>query len=203
MKNNSIQPTTSAEKAQVAGGSDCYKKALWYPLLGLAVALLVPESFVADSEILKGVIVEAGHWIPAINNISAISDFPMVTGLYLTVMWVVLPFAVWWWLVNMPMANPLPNPKFWQLVSGLILGALALALFATFIYWFPVQPDAHGLSWRGGRSGAFLGTVAHIKLGLALFFGAIFYVFSLFVMGWLRLIWLCAVWLLRFIAISL
>lgn len=199
MNNNPKQAATGS----VARGTDCYKKAIWYPLVGLAVVLLVPESFVADSEILKGIIVEAGHWIPAVNNISAISDFPLVTGLYLTVMWIVFPFAVWWWLVNMPMANPLPNAKFWRLIYAFLLIVLILALLATFIYWFPVQPDEHGRSLRGGRSGAFVGTVAHLRLGLGLLLGATFYIFALFFMVWLRVIWRFAILLLRLIGISL
>lgn len=195
--------TTPAEKNSERIGENYFKQAIWYPLIGLLVILFIPESFVSESEFLKHFIREAGHWIPAINNLSAVSEFPLLTGLYLTVMWTLLPLAVWWWLVKMPFAVSSPSPSAWLLLRLFLLGILFLILLASVIYWFPYHPDERQLSLHAGRSGAFLGSITHFRLGLGLGLGAFFYVFSLFIMSWLRTVWLCAIRLSRSFGISL
>jgi hypothetical protein len=201
MKMASTSLYSSVEKSRVASGSDCYKKAIWYPLVGLAIILFTPEPFVADSEFLERLIEDAGHWIPAINNLSAVSEFPLSTGLYLTLMWVLLPVSTGWWLLKMPFTVSTSFPSVWLLLRLFILGIFFLILLASVIYWFPYHPEGRELSFHAGRSGVFLSIITHSRVGVGLGFGAFFYVFSLFLMSWLRTVWLCVIRLTHFFRI--
>ena len=185
-------------------GLAVFKQAMWYPIIGLAVAISVPESFVFESELLRHVVQEAALWIPAIDNLSAVSDFPALTGLYLAVMWALLPFVVCWWIWRLMRSRKkveaFPSTKL--LLSGLAGIPLAIALVLSTIYWFPYYPDEQQLTLHAGRSGAFLGVITHFRLGLGLWLGAFFYVLAFFVMAWLLFIWLYVSKLFRSLGIS-
>lgn len=170
-------------------GNQCYRNAMWYPLIGFALTTLMQESFISKYILLKQIIISSSNWIPAINNLSVISDFPLLTGLYLAVMWALFPLMVWWWMVNMPYTETLTSVR--QLLTLLIVTPLVIAFLATIIYWFPFHPDTRELGFHAGRSGVFLSAILHFRLGLGLSFGAFFYLVSLLTMAWLRVIWLC------------
>lgn len=181
-------------------GSRCYRRAIWYPLIGFVLTLLIPESFISQSPLLKQIITVASNWIPAINNLSTVSDFPWLTSLYLAVMWMLFPLMVWWWRVNMPYTETLAPMR--QCLMLLIVTPLVIAFLSTIIYWFPFHPDARELGFHAGRSGVFLSAILHSRLGLGLSFGAFFYLVSLLVMAWLRVVWLCVIRAFRSIGIS-
>lgn len=181
-------------------GSQCYRGATWYPLVGLVFILWMPEAFVSENILLKQIIAAANSWIPAINNLSTVSDFPWLTSLYLAVMWTLFPLMVWWWGVNMPYTKTLASMR--QCLTLLIVTPLVIAFLSTIIYWFPFHPDTRQLSFHAGRSGIFLSAILHSRLGLGLSFGAFFYLVSLLVMAWLRVVWLCVIRAFRSIGIS-
>ncbi|HQS56804.1 MAG: hypothetical protein B7Y56_02465 [Gallionellales bacterium 35-53-114] len=181
----------SIESEPRSSAKDYYRRAIWYPLIGLFVVMFIPESFVSDSLILKKLIGQAGYWIPAINNLSAVSDFPYLSGLYMTVMWALLPLSVLWWLVYLPMSAPSRSiDSIWWLLGAFAMLILFLALLATLIYWFPYHPYEKAKSLSTGRSGIFLGLISYYRLGPGLFLGAVFYIFSFASMISLRVVWL-------------
>lgn len=185
MTNSPMPPLSSAKKNSERVSANYYKQAIWYPLVGLVVILFVSESFISESEFLRQLIQEAGNWIPAINNLSAVSEFPLLTGLYLTVMWALLPFAVWWWIWKLMRSRKkaITPPPIRLLLSGLLLIPLALVLVMSVVYWFPYHPDERQLSLHAGRSGVFLAVITNFRLGLGFGLGAFFLRYRFFFNG--------------------
>lgn len=58
------------------------KQLYWYLAVGLAVAVLTPESFVADAKWLEAIVSGIARQVPGVERLAAVSRFPNATSVY-------------------------------------------------------------------------------------------------------------------------
>ena len=145
----------------------------WYPAIGLIVALL-PESIVSKSLLGTQFLEVAKEWIPAIGSMGAVSSFPTITGLYMTVMWVLFPFA---FLKLWPQLSSYPpqQVEVKTLIKQALAAAAIIVMMVSFLYWFPFSVEDEDISLLMGRWGGFLYLTTQSQLGFGMVIGCSFW----------------------------
>jgi hypothetical protein len=134
-----------------------------YYLVGVVLALAIPESFAASFPPTRWL----GAVVPGIAHLVVLSSSPEAMRLFLSVMWLLLPFAAyhlalaWHWN---PRIFELKRSDQWFVVAFAAL--IAMLLFA-FLFFFVELDPSHRAS-AGGRRGALIRLMIEYRLGMAL-----------------------------------
>jgi hypothetical protein len=154
-------------------------------LLLVSVAVIVPQDVITRNPFLQGYVAVSSSVIPGIERLAAVSSFPEVTRLVVSLMWTFVPIftAVYFLRLRMPegaWANFRQRPFF--LTFGLVVMAISVVLLA-------VLHDIAPEDLKGGRiSRSVLRAMSTSRVGLGLIAG--FFSAGIAAMIYVVLIWL-------------
>jgi hypothetical protein len=157
-----------------------------YYLLGVALALAVPEGFAASFP--------ATRWldavIPGIPRLVVLSSSPEAMRFFLSVMWVLVPFAAYRialaWAWNPRIFRLKRSDQWFVVCAGAVIAILAFAMFFFFVEVDPTSDRA------AGRRAALIQLMLEYRLGMALVASLWFCVIAAFAGLTVRLAYLVA-----------
>lgn len=157
----------------------------WYFYLGVAVALFTPGALVRGTPVIGSLIELMSAFVPAIPKFMNLSTFPEVTGLYYSLMWLLLPVPV---VLSMLRWSPLPRPTVKQTMIILFLVPLFNLAILLVFFVLPIREN-FTLSFRSGQGIMYMTLMSEYRLALGVFASLVFAILAGFTGAWLKFIW--------------
>lgn len=109
---------------------------------GLILALALPVSATSYPPLVLAFCEAMAHLIPSIEAFESVSAFPVVTRVFLSIHWALIPIlAIWIWrspqLVT-PNRSTLSKWPAWKIVAALVVVGLVVIIYPAFVQ---VRPD--------------------------------------------------------------
>lgn len=124
---------------------------IWIYLLSIVpavfIALLVPDNVLSQSPTLEQLTALISQFVPAIDRLAAVSGFPEVTRLVLSIEWTLLPLQTFLFVINKSYAvrvNEWRRRRFF-ITSCLLLFASVLFWSVFFLYYLDISDLQGGM----------------------------------------------------------
>jgi hypothetical protein len=139
-----------------------------YLSFGFLLAILLPENILLKSSFLLDLVDLVKQFVPSVNSLASISDFPQVTLVFFSLMWVASPFV----LLQITFLNKLKDRSAIIKKNVPLLVLLMLAFFILNIISYKLISETgfnvSDLSFSAGRGSAYINLIStnRIMLGV-------------------------------------
>lgn len=152
---------------------------IFYAFIGGALVMLVPSGTISDNLVLNKFVNSMSRLIPSIYKLISISNFPVITGVYLSVMWSLFPIVGLYTLFNFRLEPKKVSALYFSFISVIGLPMLIFAFY--FFIFLPGDLTIEAAStYTSGRGKAVLTLISSFRIMLCIFGGVVFVTLLMF-----------------------